>query len=215
MTHLRFALLADGTSDRRLLPILEWVLRQQLPTVAIIPEWADLGRLKRPPTRLAERMAKAIELYPSDVLFVHRDAERASWSERAGEIRSAADALALSTTVPVVPVRMTEAWLLLDEAAIRTAAGNPNGKSPLALPRPRSIEKLPDPKALLLDLLRAASELTGRRRKQFDAAAAGRRIVEQTTDFTRLRQLPAFCALEGDVRQVCHDRGWDQPDEQS
>jgi hypothetical protein len=36
--------------------------------------------------------------------------------------------------IPVVPVRMTEAWLLADEFAIRSAPGNPNGTQSLDLP---------------------------------------------------------------------------------
>jgi hypothetical protein len=36
--------------------------------------------------------------------------------------------------VCVVPVRMMEAWLLIDEMAIRRVAGNPNGRIPIELP---------------------------------------------------------------------------------
>ena len=38
----------------------------------------------------------------------------------------------------IVPVRMTEAWLLLDESAIRRVAGRPHGDEPLD---PRSLTK--------------------------------------------------------------------------
>ena len=47
--------------------------------------------------------------------------------------------------VLVIPVRMTEAWLLIDELALRRAAGNPNGRNPLDLPALKDLEALPEP----------------------------------------------------------------------
>lgn len=46
------------------------------------------------------------------------------------------NALPAETTrhIPVIPVRMTEAWLLGHELSIRSAAGNPNGSENLELP---------------------------------------------------------------------------------
>lgn len=49
--------------------------------------------------------------------------------------------------VPVIPGRMTEAWLRLDEAAIRRVAGNPNGRTKLGLPKLHEVESVADPKA--------------------------------------------------------------------
>jgi hypothetical protein len=55
--------------------------------------------------------------------------------------------------VPVIPIRMTEAWLLLDEAEIRRVAGSPNGKVSLGLPKAKDVESIPDPKAQLAQTL--------------------------------------------------------------
>ena len=76
MRELRFTLMADGSSDMALLPILVWLLRRHFGSIPIQPEFADLRRLQNPPNELFERIAKSIELYPCDLLFVHRDAER-------------------------------------------------------------------------------------------------------------------------------------------
>jgi hypothetical protein len=107
--------------------------------------------------------------------------------------------------VPVVPVRMLEAWLLSDESALRTAAGNPNGRRPLELPRIQEIESLPDPKGILHDLLRQASELGSRRRRNVEVSAI--RVAERTEDFSRLRGLQAFRALEAEVLAVLQQLG--------
>ena len=54
-----------------------------------------------------------------DLLFVHRDADAAGHEARTREIVDASANMELNVNrVPIVPVRATEAWILLDEAAI-------------------------------------------------------------------------------------------------
>jgi hypothetical protein len=103
---------------------------------------------------------------------------------------------------------MQEAWLLFDERAIRSAAGNPNGQISLVLPPLNTLEQLPNAKQVLYDLLCEASELAGRRRKQFRAHTRARRVAEVINDFTRLRALCAFRRLEDDIRHLVHTHGW-------
>ncbi len=152
----------------------------------------------------------AVELRPCDLLFVHRDAERASRADRVIEIRKAQGESAdpRFPAVCVVPVRMTEAWLLFDEAAIRNAAGNPNGHVELALPDLRDVESLPDPKAILHDLLLTASQRGKRRRRTFRVGIAAARLADLVSDFAPLRELSAFSAMERDLRQLIKERGW-------
>ena len=102
----------------------------------------------------------------------------------------------------VIPVRMQEAWLLFDEVAIRWAAGNSHGRQALHLPKKQDIENLPDPKETLRQLLCKASGLTGRRLKKFHVSQGVHRVAEYIKDFSSLRELPAFSALEKEVREV-------------
>jgi hypothetical protein len=97
---------------------------------------------------------------------------------------------------------MTEAWFLFDEAAIRQASGNPRGSVSLHLPAFPQIEAEPDPKQVLYDALRNASELHGRRRKKFRPQEAIHRLAELITDYAPLQQLSAFAALEHELRQT-------------
>lgn len=97
---------------------------------------------------------------------------------------------------------MQEAWLLIEEAAIRWAAGNKNGKMPLRLPRMRDLEDLPDPKEVLHELLREASGLKGHRRQGVDVSKCSRRVPDFITEFAQLRQLSAFRQLEADIQSV-------------
>jgi len=107
----------------------------------------------------------------------------------------------------VIPVQMTEAWLLFDEVALRHAAGNPNGKNPLKLPELSKIEQIPNPKEILFQILREASELTARRLKKFNLAGARIRITELIDDFSPLLALRAFQALEKRILAL-RQNGW-------
>jgi hypothetical protein len=210
MRELRYTLVSDGSSDRALMPLLTWLLRQHLgETCAIQAAWADLARLPRRPKGLEERVRAALDLFPCDLLFVHRDAEREPFERRLEEIQTACAALGDAVAfVRVVPVRMQEAWLLVDEAALRRAAGNPNGRDPLELPPRKRLDQLPDPKETLHGLLRDASGLTGRRLKRFAPQARALRVAEFIEDFAPLRGLPAFAVLEAELLQVIGQRGW-------
>jgi hypothetical protein len=206
MDEICYTLISDGPSDRALLPILNWILRKKGGVRRIQAEWADLRRLPNPPRKLHDRILIAIELFPCDLLFVHRDAERQEPKRRYDEIRNAIKKAASkgfqTPAVCVVPIQMTEAWLLFDETAIRLAAGNPNGKSPMNLPDLFTIEQNPDPKNFLFKILREASGLTGRRLKKFNVAESRIRIAELVLDFTPLENLSAFQGLENDIANL-------------
>ena len=211
MKELTYTLLGDGSSDEVLLRHIAWLLEQKLSRETTIrSQWADLRSVPSKPRNLSERIETTVRLYPCDLLFVHRDAERDNPNERRDEIESA---VRRETSVPlvcVVPVRMQEAWLLFDERAIRLAAGNPNGKAQLKLPSLRKIETLPDPKQILRQCLRRASELQGRKLARFrrDESHAARRVADYINDFSPLRGLPAFQQLEAEVEATLAGYAW-------
>ncbi len=71
---LVYTLLADGSSDQVMMPILEWLLARH-GVSRLQGRWADLRSLRTSPSGLAARISAAHRLYPCDLLFVHRDAE--------------------------------------------------------------------------------------------------------------------------------------------
>lgn len=211
MTELTYTLLGDGASDEVLLRHLAWLITQHLnPEISTRAQWADLRACRQRPSGLASRIHTSLILYPCDLLFVHRDAENQGPARRYEEIRKAIEQNCNEPppAVCVVPVRMQEAWLLFDETAIRQAAGNPNGKVKLSLPSPGTVETISDPKAVLYERLRMASELSGRRLKKFSDRQAARRVAEHISDFSPLRQLDAFRHLEKDLKETCEANGW-------
>ena len=213
MSALRCTLLTDGPTDAVLLYPLRWLLIQNGVSRPIEPAWADLRPLPQPPKRLEDRIAAAMDLYPCDLLFIHRDAERLPREDRVGEIRRAvqrvsSDLFVSKPYVCIVPVRMTEAWFLFSEPAIRRAVGNPVGAASLALPSLSKIEALPDPKQTLHELLRAATELPARRLRKFAWEQAWHRLAQLVEDFSPLRQLSAFAAFEKELQAVIHAAEW-------
>lgn len=70
MKSIRYTLLSDGSSDRMLMPILDWLLCQHCPEYALESDWADLSRLPQPPKTLPDRIKDTLELYPCDLLFI-------------------------------------------------------------------------------------------------------------------------------------------------
>ena len=193
-------LLADGSSDRVLLPILQWLMDQHCPAATEL-NFAD--HLPSEPTGLAERIRAALKCYPCHLLFVHRDAEGEDPALRQMQIDTARAGCSPAVhLVSVVPVRMTEAWLLVDEAAIRGAAGNPSGIAALDLPKPGKLERHKDPKAALFEALRTASGCSGARLKDFHPESRRHRVSELMATFAPLRTLPSFARLEAQLQKV-------------
>ena len=211
MSELRYTLLTDGSSDAALIPVLTWLLTTNGVGGAIQAEWANLRGVCQS-RELADRIILSLALYPCDLLFVHRDAEREPREKRVHEINKAIEKIVTSHSVPpavcVVPVRMQEAWLLFDEAAIRHASGNRSGRQPLPLSPIKRLEKVPDPKTKLYEYLKQASGLSGRRLKRFPVRQRARRVAEFIEDFSPLRVLSAFAALEEDIQQIIERRRW-------
>jgi len=102
-----------------------------------------------------------------------------------------------NSMVPVVPVRMSEAWILFDKDAILAAVGR--AIQPFSVPSVSRLEEISDPKAHLDDLLlRAAGSPKGRRLKKFNREIVNLRIevARRIPDFTPLDGLSAFRAFQ-------------------
>jgi hypothetical protein len=200
---LRITLTTDGSSDKALLPVIRWMVLQTFPgrTLEYDLQWADLGRVVGKDIR-KPRVEQAIHYYPCDLLLFHRDAESRDpplIEERYREIETELRGHTIPA-VPIVPITMTEAWLLIEESAIKKAADNPNSSAKLTLPAIDRLEQLPDPKQTLHELLIAACELPARRLDKFkrpsELTRRRERVAELIDDFSPLRQLSAFQRFE-------------------
>ncbi|HWE91972.1 MAG TPA: hypothetical protein VG317_21090 [Pseudonocardiaceae bacterium] len=96
---------------------------------------------------------------------------------------------------------MTEAWLLLDESAIREVAGNPRSRIDLCLPKPHEVESRSNPKKILSDILLLAADATGRRRKDFEKRFSNHRkqLLERLDPHGPIAKLRSWQALIADI----------------
>jgi hypothetical protein len=76
MTRFRYTLRTDGSSDKAMIPILTCLLRTNGIESPIDAQWADFGRLPKPPKGLADEIQKTLELIPCPsglMILVHCD----------------------------------------------------------------------------------------------------------------------------------------------
>lgn len=199
MRRVTATLVTDGSSDKLLAPLIELLfsahteLAYQVNCAEGLPPLAN---------GLKARINSALELFPCDFLFVHRDAEGVEATVRQQEIETSwLDSKKTAVLICVVPVRMTEAWLVANEKPIRLAVGNPNGTESLGLPAVKNIESLPDPKKTLFAALKAASGKNASRKRRFNPHQFRHRVSELTDDLAPLRKLRSFRHLEAQVQK--------------
>lgn len=198
MRRITATLVTDGSSDRLLAPLIELLFSEHTELAYQVNCAEGLPTISK---GLAPRIDSALALYPCDILFVHRDAEGVETAVRQNEIETSWRNLQRTAVlICVIPVRMTEAWLIANEKPIRFAVGNPNGTEPLNLPKVKDIESEPNPKELLFAALKAASGLNASRKRRFKPHQFRHRVSELTDDLAPLRKLSSFQHLETQIQ---------------
>lgn len=196
--QLTWSVVADGGTDRLLVPIVQWAIHRLDPDVDILePEFRQRHG----------SVTDFLSAYESGVMliFVHRDAENLSLQDRLREFQT----IIRPNVVPVVPVQMSEAWILFDGAAVARAAGSPSSHVPV--PALDEIESIGNPKERLDQLLyRAAGSPSGRRGRNFKRTIASRRVsvAEYISDYGPLGHLPAFRQFRESLAERYPYRRW-------
>lgn len=207
---ITYALVSEGKSDRMLLDPINWLLSQHC-SVGFSGLWANPAVMDDRSRVMQVRLSQVNLYFPCDVAFVHRDVDRETLQDRVQEIEAGAAASGFpAPIVCVVPVRMTESWFLFSEEAIRKAAGNPTSRVPLQLPNHAAAERVADTKALLEQKLIVASELSGRKLKQFRGEIAYRKalVSSHIGDFAPLRNQDSFRIFESKLLTALRTGGW-------
>lgn len=196
MTIIRTGLITDGSSDRALIPLITLLLKEhlQLPYDSIEHITCDTNVL-------SEKVSEVADTYSLDILFIHRDAENTEWTNRISEITNATPSNLMGKVIAVIPVKMTESWLLTDAKVIRNAVGNPTSTTNLEIPVASKLETCAA-KTVLLNALTAASDLGTQRRRKFKPEKFRHRVAELTTDLGLLRNIPSFKRLEDDLKPL-------------
>lgn len=210
MTEIRITLIGDGSSDKALLYIIKWLSDDLYPQIANSISFADFRNLPEPPSKsdVKAQVDAAKEYYPFDILIYHRDAEDNNFktiAKREVEVLDGLDSQYKKDIVCAIPIKMTESWLLIDEEAIKKAAGNRNYRGKISLPKINKIETINQPKKTLHDAIVSASGLKGRKLSRFNVHKAIHLLAEYITDYSPLRELEAFKKFEADFKKVINE----------
>lgn len=200
---VRFLLVCEGSSDGALVHHIRALLIQHGATEAD-------GISSHFGISLTKKVEQGLDLSAEpDLLFVHRDADHyrnthaAGATKRYEEITIAVQSLNHDGPyVRIVPVPMTEAWLLVNECAIRQVSGNPDGRGDLGLPDVQTVERIEDPKQLLRNvLLRAGSPKGIRREKNFknNFGEHRRQLIENLPVGGQLEHLDSWVRFRDDT----------------
>ena len=185
--------------------VIEWIGRSLDKDIDF--DRPDLTRKPNPPKKIEGKIIAAFEMSPCDILCVHRDANARGLEKRKTEIeigiRKAQEKQNLPPLcVPVIPVKETEAWPLIDKDAICKAA-SAEASCDIQPPKIRDIESISNPKEILYGLLKQASGITSPRRlKKFNPGKNAHRVAELIQDYSPLRQLSAFQKFETDFKEA-------------
>ena len=205
---VRFLLVCEGSSDAAL---VQHIRRLIVESGQSDPEGMSWGKGRR----LTDKVRDGLQFVGDcDLLLAHRDADASEETPSAGpqkrydEIgKAVSDSGYSGVWVGMVPVRMTEAWLLLDEVEIRRVAGRPRGEEPLHLPPPSQVENCPDPKLRLAEALAIASGASGRRlqRLQRDLPQVRYQLLENLPVGGFLEQVPSWVRFRHDLQKALHE----------
>ena len=203
---MRAALIAEGSSDRGLTYVLERLCRSLGVSEIEVESTTDLLQRYGLGSTVEAKISTLLNADPEfDLLFVHRDADNAGLEARQQEIETAAARAGRPwPLVRVIPIKEMEAWLLLDEAQLRTVVGNPKGKAPLSLPKRSHVEACRDPKARLRAALQAATiTKPGKKPSVLSSAQFNRyraRLLEELDIAGPVKELHAWQTLVAELR---------------
>ena len=223
MHYLRLALLAEGTSDHRFLPVvlrrltLDLCASHSRRQVEIEDEVLDLTALRIAIDYGESRFERTQRMLSEaggifNILFIHADGGgdphgiRETQFEPLAHWTGQQSIFAESRSVAVIPVREMEAWALADGEALRNAFGTVLADEELEIPsRSHEVESISDPKQVLEN---AYSYAVGRRRRRKERAANFLSAIAERSRLDLLRRVPAFQSLESDLRQALDDLGY-------
>lgn len=212
MKQLVMALYAEGSTDERFLPkIIQRTAEHLLAEygVDILDIEVINGKTHRLSTLLEQFEAAAKKAKGRHILIVHQDADAPDRESTLRErIQPGLDAVRQDpkkyqqNIIPLIPVRMVEAWMLADPVALCQAIPGCPAPDELNLPgKPEQVEHISDPKA---ELKRITNIYQARRRRSrshsYLAKIQGRLADEIAIE--RLKRVPAYQAFEQKFSQV-------------
>jgi len=212
MMRLALALYAEGDTDDRFLPL---IIQRTSRKILAEHEQSKVDVASIEPIKLSEKkrsrdqniLQAARQAVRYQALIIHSDADHPTPEKALNERFRPGYELVQQTNehlckslVPIIPVRMTEAWMLAaDHDLLRKVIGTSIRAQDLGLiNRVRQVESDPDPKQTLKQIMHRAYTERSRRHREVDLsplyAPLGRRI-----SLDRLNDVPSYQQFVDDL----------------
>ena len=212
------AVYPEGRTDARALPILvqrtaERIIRARGTSLVEVLR-VRVARIEKQDKSGDERiLAAARRTAGYHALAVHCDAdartsdralkERYAPGLRLVEKRASAEGNFCEHLFPIIPVKMTESWMLADAEVLIEVIGTSASPQDLKLPRPSNVESVEDPKGKLGAVIRRAIS-TRRRRKKVKTGELFEPVARRIR-LDRLEQVDSFARFKSDLTDVLID----------
>lgn len=221
MAQLVMALCVEGSTDARFLDViaartaLQILTSQSRAVVEVLPIQRMLPTGHGQTQRI---LAAARDASGYHLLLVHADADAhspdAAWTERIQPgfalIQEAAkrNEAVCDRCVAIIPVQMTEAWLLADSDSLLQLIGTGESAENIGLHHTgRHIEAIADPKTYLNNVLTTARGSMPRSRRKYIQLGSLYEPLARRISLERLKLLPSFLRFSADLTQSLRELG--------
>lgn len=221
--QLFIGLTVEGTTDTQFLKeIIQNVFEETAFECSTDVEIEDIRIVNVHKTSFVETMLKAsqkaIHDYGISVLCIHADSDAKTLIEVTDykftplieQLKDLSSEEYCKTIVPVIPIHMTEAWMLADKELLKEKIGAKT-KRDSDLGIERSPESYADPKQTIEDAVRIAQEGKTKRRRNELTINDLYEELGQSISLENLRQIPSFCLFEDNVKLAFVSLGYIQP----
>lgn len=212
-------LTTEGTTDIR---FLEHVVRRTFEDVAFdCPQDVEVYLYVIPSLKIGKSFPQYVkdtsrlawEMYGVMSLAVHTDADRDSYEQRMAnkivparkELEGLDEEEYCKLLTPVIPVRMMEAWMLADKKLFKEEIGT--DLSDAALGIERNPEVLPDPKSVIEEAIRIATDGLPKRRSR-PTIAELYEVIGNAISTDALMSLSSYQKFKEEVRETFRCLGY-------
>ena len=205
-------LLTEGTTDVR---FLSSVIERTLVEVAFdcsgqIETKLEIIEINKSGLNFNEQVKEACKVgfdkYGILLLFVHADADSIDDSQTfqsrinpaIAYVNQQDEALFCKHLVAVVPIQMTEAWMLADKTLLKSEIGVEGSDIDLGIHR--NPEEISNPKALIENIIRISKENNAKRKRRKGLTISDLyQIIGQSVDISELEKLTSYMKFKNSL----------------
>lgn len=207
-------LIAEGATDNR---FLYSIVNRTFEDVALNECTSDIDiyvfilKVSKKELSFPEFVVKSshfgVANYGIMVLAVHTDADRETYEERFADkilpacqlLNKHSDDEYCKILLPIIPVRMIEAWMLADTELLKEEVGTDKSDHDLGIDK--NPESIADPKACICEMIRIATEDLPRRRNRLTISDLYE-IIGDKISLDSLKTLDSYRRFVAEVKNV-------------